>query len=105
MELTIEIKLTWNDRRVTFLNIVDEGKAINIKEISKDYIQKLWLPLEKIEYTNAVIGKVIEGTNQYVYVIAKSEALINSPTAAKEGTPIFILCSNIVILCKCMCIR
>ena len=67
MTLTLTIIMVWKDPRLIFLNIKDNGLADgdeNIKDISLTKQEQLWLPLNKIVHTNAVIGRVVNFRSQ-----------------------------------------
>ena len=86
MVLTVDFQLRWRDPRVTFLNIVSGGRRMedNFEEIPKKYVDQMWLPLEKVEHTNAAIGKITEGVHLHVGVMAKNSATIPNLEASKE---------------------
>ena len=61
--LTIEIRLRWNDRRLTFTNILDEGN-----KVTESQREHLWLPMREIVHENAIIGEIKMGTQQTVSI-------------------------------------
>ena len=52
--LTVDVQMTWYDNRLRYRNLVPGQKHM----LSRNTAEKLWLPLEKIVYDNAVLGKV-----------------------------------------------
>ena len=46
---------------------------------------QIWLPLEKIVHENAVIGDIKVGSNNFVRVVARTEALDSHVDNAIEG--------------------
>ena len=88
MTLTLTILMEWKDPRLIFLNIKDNGDGAdgdeNIKDISLTKQDQLWLPLDKIVHTNAVIGEIAEATTSYVRVKAQSDSLANVGTEHTE---------------------
>ena len=64
--LTIEINLKWKDRRLIFLNILEnEVEAVN--ELQR---KQLWLPMGEIVHENAVIGEIKQSARESVSVRA-----------------------------------
>ena len=87
MTLTLTIIMVWKDPRLIFLNIKDNGLIDgdeNIKDISLTKQEQLWLPLNKIVHTNAVIGEIDEAPTSYVRVKAQSGPLENDGTEQLE---------------------
>ena len=87
MTLTLTIIMVWKDPRLIFLNIKDNGLIDgdeNIKDISLTKQEQLWLPLDKIVHTNAVIGEIDDATTSYVRVKAQSGPLENDGTEQTE---------------------
>ena len=87
MTLTLTIIMVWKDPRLIFLNIKDNGLVDgdeNIKDISLAKQEQLWLPLDKIVHTNAVIGEIDEAPTSYVRVVAQSGPLENDGTEDME---------------------
>ena len=99
MELTLNIEMTWSDDKLTFLNIMDDDSfnTTSTKEVSTSKQSKLWLPLDKIVHKNAVIGEIIEGTNNFVRVIANTKAIDGDSTYSKEGGHIILSIFTIII--------
>ena len=64
--LTIDIKVTWKDDRLTFTNLDRNRKTFVPLEISN----KLWLPLENIVHENAIIGTIIPDSQSEVSIQA-----------------------------------
>ena len=72
--LTIETKLRWRDRRVTFLNILDSADGFNtFRDVPNTLYRKIWLPMPKIVHENAVIGQIKKDDNLYVQIHPKME--------------------------------
>ena len=87
MTLTLTIIMVWKDPRLVFLNIKDSGLNDgdeNIKDISLTKQEQLWLPLNKIVHTNAVIGEIKEATTSYVRVVASSGPMRNDASEHME---------------------
>ena len=87
MTLTLTIIMVWKDPRLIFLNIKDNGLVDgdeNIKDISLAKQEQLWLPLDKIVHTNAVIGEIDEAPTSFVRVKAQSGPLENDGTEELE---------------------
>ena len=87
MTLTLTIIMVWKDPRLIFLNIKDNGLIDgdeNIKDISLTKQEQLWLPLNRIVHTNAVIGEIDEAPTSYVRVKAQSGPLENDGTSPTE---------------------
>ena len=99
MELTLNIEMTWSDDKLTFLNIMDDDSfnTTSTKEVSTSKQSRLWLPLNKIVHKNAVIGEIIEGTNNFVRVIANTKAIDGDSTYSKEGGHIILSIFTIII--------
>ena len=53
--LTMELRLSWNDQRLTFLN--PELNKSNI--IPSKISHELWSPLQDLKHENAIIGEII----------------------------------------------
>ena len=78
-----------------YLSIIPTGSIIDFiptgsyedisQEVSHTKQTKLWLPLDKIVHKNAVIGKIEEGTNKFVRVIANAPAIAADGTSPDEG--------------------
>ena len=89
LEITLTIEMRWRDRRLTFLNIMDEGQAKggNEKDISTEKQNDIWLPLDSVVQKNAVIGDVIgeEESITFVRVIVNDNATAPSTDRAIEG--------------------
>ena len=83
MTLTLTIIMVWRDPRLIFLNIKDNG-LINVMDIPLAKQEQLWLPLNKIVHTNAVIGEIDEAPTSYVRVKAQSGPLENDGTEQTE---------------------
>ena len=59
--LTIEIRLRWQDRRLTFTNILDEEN-----KVADSQKKHLWLPMREIVHQNAVIGEIRKSAQERV---------------------------------------
>ena len=58
--LTIETKLRWRDRRVTFLNILDSADGFNtFRDVPNTLYRKIWLPMPKIVHENAIKKNIV----------------------------------------------
>ena len=79
--------MMWKDPRLIYLNIMDEGQTEGgyEKDISVETQDKLWLPLNNIIQTNAVIGEVHEEAITFVRVIVGANATAPSNEYAIEG--------------------
>ena len=87
VDITLTIEMMWKDPRLTYLNIMDEGQTEGgyEKDISVETQDKLWLPLNNIVQTNAVIGEVHEEAITFVRVIVGDNATAPSNEYAIEG--------------------
>ena len=71
--VTVEIHLTWRDRRLIFQNILDGKEKFDLfKVIAKREIELLWLPMPEIIHDNAVLGKEVVDKVFYVKIVGKS---------------------------------
>ena len=61
--LTIEIRLRWQDRRLTFTNILDEEN-----KVAESQKKHLWLPMREIVHQNAVIGEIRKSAQERVSI-------------------------------------
>ena len=66
MGLTIDVSMKWFDNRVRFRNLVPEQKHL----VSTETGRKLWLPLEKVIFENAILGQMHEYKNGEISVVA-----------------------------------
>ena len=73
MGLTIDISMKWFDNRLRFRNLVAGQRHL----VSPETSQQIWLPLEKVIFENAILGKMHEYKNGEVSVLA-AEYLISS---------------------------
>ena len=62
--LTMEVRIIWNDKRLTFSN-----PAMNSdNRIPKEIVQKLWSPLQHLIHENAIIGDITYEEYNYVHL-------------------------------------
>ena len=67
--LTIEMRLRWRDRRLTFLNILDSADGFDtFRDVPASLYDLIWLPMPKVLHENAVIGEVKKDGNMYVQI-------------------------------------
>lgn len=70
--ITLEIKMKWNDNRLTFANLNRDRK----NPVSEEIVQKLWLPLDNIIHENAVIGKVHPDDIRRIFVVPNTDPML-----------------------------
>ena len=87
MDLTLVIRLAWRDPRLVYLNIVDDDASMgkSSKEVDTETIGLMWIPMDKIAHTNAVVGRIAEGTNGYVRVTTTNRADRPNEEYSREG--------------------
>merc|ERR1712061_133340 len=82
--LTFEIRMTWKDYRLLYLNLFNKENDIgSMQSLAKKYVKKLWLPEDHIIFENAVLGKMEFSHHKYVSVFAKSDPKFY-PSKARE---------------------
>ena len=66
----------------------NDSEVASVKDISVSKQNQFWLPLEKIVHENALIGDIKVGSNNFVRVVARTEALDSNVDNAIEGDDI-----------------
>ena len=70
--LTVEIKMSWNDSRLTFANLNPNKK----NPVPEEIVEQLWLPLDNVVHENAVIGKIHMDDIRKVFVVPISKPIL-----------------------------
>ena len=70
--LTVEIKMSWNDSRLTFANLNPHKK----NPVPEEIVEQLWLPLDNVVHENAVIGKIHVDDIRKVFVVPISKPIL-----------------------------
>ena len=72
--LTIDINLSWRDRRLVLENILSAKEQFNdFKIVSRRELEMIWLPMPEILHENAVLGKEIQDKVFFVKVIGRTK--------------------------------
>jgi hypothetical protein len=69
--ITVEIKMKWTDSRLQFANL---NRNQN-NPVARSIVNQLWIPLDKVLYTNSVIGKIYQDDVRRVFVIPISDPI------------------------------
>jgi len=64
--LTLEIRISWRDKRLTFSNPSMERE----NRIPKDVVSKLWSPLQHLIHENAILGEIEYEDHTFVKLLA-----------------------------------
>jgi hypothetical protein len=84
--LTLEVKFQWVDPNINFEDAKNSEDEINeFKIVSDSEMGKIWLPLDDINYENAVIGETVNEEFYSLGVIIKSKANPRSANTPKES--------------------
>ena len=73
--LTLEVRLRWHDKRLTFYNVAEDGHS----RIHEPLYSAVWLPMKDIIHSNAIIGEIEKDENGYAAVSAVAAPLDGDP--------------------------
>ena len=71
MGLTMEIRMRWNDPRLTFANVVPGKK----NPVPDETVGKLWLPMDHVIHDNAVIGRIFRDTVRNTFILPTADPI------------------------------
>ena len=64
--LTMYFNMGWNDSRLRFANLIDDSH----NQVNPATVRKLWVPLDHVTHTNAMVGKIYSDSTKDVEIHA-----------------------------------
>ena len=64
--LTMYFNMGWNDSRLRFANLIDDSH----NQVNPATVHKLWVPLDYVTHTNAMVGKIYSDSSKDVEIHA-----------------------------------
>ena len=71
IQVSFKLNVIWKDERLIFKNLNQKGE--NFKISDEEDLGRIWLPIDNIDYENAVIGKIHKDSNKDVEILVTWE--------------------------------